>query len=56
MAKVLPGKVCVSCGRMTSEYTEFKCPSCGEGTITRCRHCREISNTYKCGICKFQGP
>ena len=56
IARVLPGKVCISCGRMTSEYTEFKCPSCGKDAIIRCKHCREISNEYKCETCGFQGP
>ncbi|MCL4388646.1 MAG: zinc finger domain-containing protein [Candidatus Marsarchaeota archaeon] len=41
---------------MTSEYTEFKCPSCGKGNIIRCYHCREISNKYKCAECDFEGP
>ncbi|MCL4373766.1 zinc finger domain-containing protein [Candidatus Marsarchaeota archaeon] len=53
---VLPGKRCVSCGRLTSEYTEFKCPKCGKGTIIRCDHCREITNSYKCDVCGFEGP
>jgi len=56
MAIIIPGKVCVSCGRLTHEYTEFKCPSCGEGTIIRDRHCREITNVYKCTKCGFEGP
>lgn len=56
MAEVLPGKTCVSCGRLTHEYTEFKCPACGKETIVRCYHCREISNTYVCKSCKFEGP
>ena len=55
MADVIPGKVCVSCGRLTSEYTEFKCPKCGKTTIIRCAHCREISNVYKCSECGFEG-
>ncbi len=52
----LPGKKCVSCGHLTNEYTEFKCPSCGKGEIIRGRHCREISNTYRCAECGFEGP
>ena len=41
---------------MTHEYTEFKCPSCNEEVLIRCRHCREISNMYKCKACGFEGP
>lgn len=52
----LSGKVCSSCGRLTSEYTEFKCPSCGETTIVRCKRCRENFARYKCEKCKFEGP
>jgi predicted RNA-binding Zn-ribbon protein involved in translation (DUF1610 family) len=52
----LPGKTCSSCGRLTHEYTEFKCPSCGKSTLVRCLHCREISNAYACEECKFEGP
>ncbi|MCL5412497.1 MAG: zinc finger domain-containing protein [Candidatus Marsarchaeota archaeon] len=53
---VLPGKVCVSCGRLTNEYTEFQCPKCGNSKVIRCYHCREISNIYKCADCGFEGP
>ncbi len=53
---VLPGKVCVSCGRLTNEYTEFQCPKCGNSRVIRCYHCREISNIYKCADCGFEGP
>lgn len=56
MVEVMPGKTCVSCGRLTSSYTEFKCPKCGKGIIVRCYHCREITNTYKCSECGFEGP
>ena len=56
MVDVMPGKVCVSCGRLTNDYTEFKCPTCGSGSIIRCHHCREISNSYKCKECNFEGP
>ncbi len=56
MVDIMPGKVCVSCGRLTSDYTEFKCPTCGKGHIVRCHHCREISNGYKCSECGFEGP
>ncbi|MCL5100133.1 MAG: zinc finger domain-containing protein [Candidatus Marsarchaeota archaeon] len=56
MASILPGKECRSCGRLTHEYTEFKCPRCGKDTIVRCKHCRETSNIYKCNECGFEGP
>ena len=54
--EALAGKTCSSCGRLTSEYTEFKCPQCGNSTIIRCGTCRENHNTYKCNECKFEGP
>lgn len=56
MPEILAGKVCISCGRLSSEYTEFKCPQCSEGTIIRDAHCREISNAYRCPKCGFEGP
>ncbi len=52
----LPGKRCGSCGHLSHEYTEFRCPSCGEGMIVRDKHCREISNIYRCQACGFEGP
>lgn len=52
----LAGKVCGSCGRLTSEYTEFKCPKCGSTTTIRCKQCRETHNTYACKECDFEGP
>ncbi|MGC8547860.1 MAG: zinc finger domain-containing protein [Candidatus Micrarchaeia archaeon] len=52
----LPGKVCSSCGKLTTDYTEFKCPKCGNATIVRCRDCRENFHTYKCPVCGFEGP
>ncbi|MGC8629173.1 MAG: zinc finger domain-containing protein [Candidatus Micrarchaeia archaeon] len=52
----LTGKVCSSCGRLTNDYTEFKCPKCGSTTIVRCRDCRENFHTYKCEACGFEGP
>ncbi len=56
IANVLPGKVCVSCGRLTHQYTQFSCPKCSKGKIIRCKHCREITNAYRCTECKFEGP
>lgn len=55
MAK-LPGKVCISCGRLTSQYVEFKCPECGKSNIIRCSQCRETYVLYKCPDCSFEGP
>jgi len=52
----LVGKVCSSCGRLTSDYTQFKCPVCGKTEITRCKHCRETYNKYRCKECDFEGP
>lgn len=52
----LPGKLCVSCGRLTNSYAEFKCPNCNEFTIIRCYSCREKHNTYRCAKCKVEGP
>ncbi|MGC8676534.1 MAG: zinc finger domain-containing protein [Candidatus Micrarchaeia archaeon] len=52
----LPGKVCSSCGKLSHDYTEFKCPKCGNSTIVRCRECRENFRTYKCEVCGFEGP
>jgi Zn-ribbon RNA-binding protein len=47
-------KRCITCGKMVKEFSEFPCPECGE-KITRCSHCREIKNPYKC-VCGFAGP
>ncbi|MFH1285213.1 MAG: zinc finger domain-containing protein [Candidatus Micrarchaeota archaeon] len=49
-------KNCTSCGKQTKEYSAFPCPSCGEETIVRCKHCREIINPYKCKRCGYAGP
>lgn len=54
--KILPGKTCVSCGRLSNACTNFACPACGNGKIVRCLHCREISNIYRCPDCGFEGP
>ena len=51
-----PGKICSSCGRLTSGYVEFKCPSCGEQDIVRCNSCRENYTKYRCQKCNFEGP
>ncbi|MCL5440473.1 MAG: zinc finger domain-containing protein [Candidatus Marsarchaeota archaeon] len=52
----LPGKKCVSCGRLTHDYTEFECPACGKNRIIRCYHCRKITNVFACDECNFSGP
>jgi predicted RNA-binding Zn-ribbon protein involved in translation (DUF1610 family) len=51
-----PGKICTSCGKLTKDYVEFKCPKCNEGVIIRCRECRENFRSYKCSVCGFEGP
>ncbi|MGC8587298.1 MAG: zinc finger domain-containing protein [Candidatus Micrarchaeia archaeon] len=52
----MPGKTCISCGRLTKDYVEFKCPNCGKANIVRCSHCRETYVRYKCPECGFEGP
>lgn len=50
---------CLSCKReLTNNEGSviFKCPKCGEGTIMRCKNCREIVAKYKCPQCGFEGP
>ena len=47
--------VCDSCGIRTSEFTEIKCPKCGEKLI-RCASCKSNMVTYKCKKCGFVGP
>ncbi|MCL4450944.1 MAG: zinc finger domain-containing protein [Candidatus Thermoplasmatota archaeon] len=49
---------CTSCGTGLQERgaTTFKCPSCGQETISRCNNCRELSVTYQCPKCGFRGP
>ncbi len=56
MTTGMPGKVCSSCGRLSSQYVEFKCPKCGEGVITRCDECRMTYTRYRCDKCGFEGP
>ena len=51
--------VCVSCNKnLVSEdnFTQFKCPKCGETTIVRCEDCRRKSVVYVCEKCGFEGP
>ncbi|MFA5357416.1 MAG: zinc finger domain-containing protein [archaeon] len=50
-------KKCGTCSKtVTSEYIEFKCPSCGKSNVIRCGHCKETAKTYTCGECGFTGP
>ncbi|MFQ5405630.1 MAG: zinc finger domain-containing protein [Candidatus Micrarchaeia archaeon] len=49
-------ETCVTCGRATDDYVEYKCPSCGKGKITRCKTCRQNENKYVCPDCGFNGP
>ncbi|MBS3056866.1 MAG: RNA-binding protein [Candidatus Aenigmarchaeota archaeon] len=49
---------CLSCNKnLKSEpnFSKFKCPSCIENIILRCKECRQKSNEYKCS-CGFVGP
>lgn len=48
-------KNCVTCGKQTKDYSEFPCPGCGV-KMARCKHCRLISNPYKCKKCATEGP
>ena len=52
----MAGKVCVSCGRLTDKYVEFKCPKCAKSTIVRCYSCRENFTRYTCKECGYEGP
>jgi predicted RNA-binding Zn-ribbon protein involved in translation (DUF1610 family) len=52
----LKGKVCSSCGRLSVQYVEFKCPNCLDEKITRCYGCREKHTRYKCPKCGAEGP
>ncbi|HEY4705042.1 MAG TPA: zinc finger domain-containing protein [Thermoplasmata archaeon] len=49
---------CNSCGVVLHGLgtTAFPCPSCGKGTIGRCRRCRDQSVAYRCPECGYQGP
>ncbi|MCK4883930.1 MAG: RNA-binding protein [Candidatus Diapherotrites archaeon] len=50
-------KKCTTCNReVTNDYIELKCPNCNKAVIIRCMQCRELSNTYVCPECGFQGP
>ncbi|HEQ78764.1 MAG TPA: DUF1610 domain-containing protein [Euryarchaeota archaeon] len=49
---------CKSCGiRLLGPGTvTFKCPECGNATISRCPQCRDQSVKYTCPACGVQGP
>ncbi|MEK6932747.1 MAG: zinc finger domain-containing protein [Nanoarchaeota archaeon] len=49
---------CLSCKKEINEpgSVNFKCPSCSDYKIVRCRHCREIAAKYVCPLCSFTGP
>ena len=52
-------KQCGTCGAMVAyvgTFVEFSCPSCGNGVISRCKKCKDLSNKYKCKNCGFTGP
>jgi len=50
-------KRCTSCGvEVLKEYTEFKCPNCGESEFVRCWSCRVLGTPYICDKCGFTGP
>ncbi len=46
---------CDSCGTRSTDYSEIKCPKCGE-KIYRCRHCKSNMVRYACKKCGFEGP
>lgn len=48
-------KNCNTCGKQTREYSEVPCVGCGK-MLVRCKHCRQISNPYKCPHCGQEGP
>jgi len=49
---------CISCKTGINEAGSvmFKCPSCKDFQIVRCRHCRELAVKYVCRNCSFIGP
>ena len=56
--KVKLTDVCITCGTHLVEkgYSSFKCPSCGETVIGRCKTCRDQNVEYVCPECGFRGP
>lgn len=58
-AGLLTLPTCTSCNRVISpdeKAVKFPCPSCNRITIWRCEVCRELSRTYVCSLCGFEGP
>ena len=52
-------KLCISCKKEINNdagSVEFSCPSCGETSIIRCTHCRDVGANYICQNCNFEGP
>jgi Zn-ribbon RNA-binding protein len=50
---------CSSCGIGLvgqENFVQFKCPSCGEVSVIRCKQCKTLSIKYKCEKCGFEGP
>ena len=50
---------CSSCGVNLvgqEDFVKFDCPKCGETIIIRCKQCKQLSNSYKCEKCGFEGP
>ncbi|MDD3245067.1 MAG: zinc finger domain-containing protein [Candidatus ainarchaeum sp.] len=48
---------CSSCNKeVVSNYTTFKCPSCGKTKVIRCERCKTTVKTYRCKECGFIGP
>jgi predicted RNA-binding Zn-ribbon protein involved in translation (DUF1610 family) len=50
------GKLCSSCGKLSVEYVEFKCPGCLQEVIVRDMRCRENHTRYRCSKCGTEGP
>jgi len=51
--------VCSTCGIGLvgqENFVKFKCPSCSETTVIRCKQCKILSTRYKCKKCEFEGP
>ncbi|MCS6788821.1 MAG: zinc finger domain-containing protein [Aigarchaeota archaeon] len=58
-AKVIALPTCTSCNRSITpeeKAVRFPCPSCNRVTIWRCEVCRDLSRTYVCPVCGFEGP
>jgi len=49
-------KNCSTCGKQTSNYSEFLSPYSEQAVIVRCNHCRKISAPYTCPASGHVGP